>query len=86
MCWTKVTSLSEGFALGQESDLHYLSKVGRMRFLPVRYQDNCDAVVMLLSCGCSRQLTGKERQKLCLPLKQFCLTLGLPNVLIQNIV
>jgi hypothetical protein len=36
MCRTKVTSLSEGFALGQASDLHYLSKVGRMRFSPVR--------------------------------------------------
>ncbi len=28
MCWTKATSLSEGFPLGQASDLHCLSKVG----------------------------------------------------------
>jgi hypothetical protein len=26
MCWVKVTSLGEGFTLGQARDLHYLSK------------------------------------------------------------
>jgi hypothetical protein len=35
MCQMKATSLSEGFALGQASDLHCLSKVGWMRLLPI---------------------------------------------------
>ncbi len=36
MCQTKATSLSEGFALGQGSDVHCLSKVEWMHFLPTR--------------------------------------------------
>jgi hypothetical protein len=40
MYWTKTTSLSEGFALGQACDLHCLSKVIWMHFVDGQLQNS----------------------------------------------